>query len=387
MRVLFTSLRNTGHFQPLVPFIEACLARGHEVAVGAPAELTEQVVRSRAQFFPVGHPGDAGLGPIWARMRAASEADAVRLVIEEVFAGACAEHALPALCAAVEQFRPDLLVREAQEYAAVIAAEKLGLPHARVAISLAESQLFLWSRPALERHRAALGLASDPEGRALRNEPTFSRFPCSFDVEAGEPGILHRFRASLPSHPPLSFTWSDASVPLVYLTLGTVTGSTTHIQGVYRTVLDAVADLPLRVLLTTGAELPPETLGAVPPHVQVARFVPQDQVLPEARAVVCHGGSGTVLGALAHGVPMVVVPLFADQPQNAERVEAIGAGIQVPRPASAPAIRAALSRVLAEPAFKASALHVRDEIAALPSIDQAPLAFEQIAREASRPRA
>jgi UDP:flavonoid glycosyltransferase YjiC (YdhE family) len=86
--------------------------------------------------------------------------------------------------------------------------------------------------------------------------------------------------------------------------------------------------------------------------------------------VVCHGGSGTVRGALAAGVPMVVVPLGADQPHNAQRVAAAGAGIAVPAPDAA-TLRAALERLLADPAFGRHARRLAGEIAALPPIEAA----------------
>ena len=71
------------------------------------------------------------------------------------------------------------------------------------------------------------------------------------------------------------------------------------------------------MLLTTGTDL---DLGAVPTNVHVERWVPQADVLAHASVVVGHGGSGTTLGALGAGQPLVVVPLFADQPNNAARV-------------------------------------------------------------------
>ena len=370
MRVLFTSLRNTGHFQPLVPFIQACLRAGHEVAVATPSELAEQVKKAGARLFPVGHPGDAGLGPLWARMRDASPADAVRIAVQEVFAGACAQAALPDLLEAIESFRPEVLVREGQEWAAVIAAEKTGLRHVRVAITLRERDTFPFANVALEKHRAAHGLAPDPEGRGLLAESVLTRFPASFDPEASQASV-QRFRAPRNVSPKgLPGWWQGSSDPLVYLTLGTVATNTASAHAAYRTALEAVASLPVRVLFTTGGDLPEEILRDVPAHVHVERFIPQDELLPHARAVLCHGGSGTVIGTLAAGVPLVVMPLFADQPQNAERVVHTGVGLAVPAPASAEALRAALSRVLAEPAFAAAAARMRDEIAGLPEVDQ-----------------
>ena len=99
-------------------------------------------------------------------------------------------------------------------------------------------------------------------------------------------------------------------------------------------------------------------------------------------AVVCHGGSGTTLGALAARLPLVVVPLFADQPENARRVDAVGAGIAVsPQPSAPPepirttfdpvATREAIEAVLGEPGFGRAARALAAEMHALPPTDAA----------------
>ena len=92
-------------------------------------------------------------------------------------------------------------------------------------------------------------------------------------------------------------------------------------------MLAAAAELPARVLLTVGRDADIDALGPAPPNLRVEAWVPQADVLGHADLVVSHGGSGTTLGALAAGLPLVVVPLFADQPDNARRVAAVGAGV------------------------------------------------------------
>jgi UDP:flavonoid glycosyltransferase YjiC (YdhE family) len=89
--------------------------------------------------------------------------------------------------------------------------------------------------------------------------------------------------------------------------------------------------------------------------------------------VVCHGGSGTVFGALAAGVPLVVVPLFADQSENAQRTTAAGAGRTVDAdaatigPDDAPRIAEAIDTVLATPSYRARAERIAAEMATTPS--------------------
>jgi UDP-N-acetylglucosamine:LPS N-acetylglucosamine transferase len=387
VRTLFTSLRTTSHFLPLVPFIEACRRRGHEVAVAAPRDLAERVAKTEAAFFPVGHPGDEGLRPIWARLRGVSEGEATRIVIGEIFAGVSAAAALPDLLAAIETWRPSVVVRESQEYAAVVAAEKLGVPHLRVAITAraSDAELLAIAAPPVDGHGRGVGLSPDPSGERIRGETTFTLFPASLEGPIVELSPARRFRPARkePSPLPLADWWgARPAAPLVYLTLGTVAGGMEAARSAYRVALDAVAGLPIRVLLTIGAELPVETLGDVPSNVHVERFVPQDDVFPHASAVFCHGGSGTVLGTLAAGVPLVVAPMFADQPNNAARIAAIGAGVAVPRNAPAEDLRRALTRVLEEPSFRAAAREVAAEMAALPLVDEAAVDLERLARPA-----
>ena len=80
------------------------------------------------------------------------------------------------------------------------------------------------------------------------------------------------------------------------------------------------------MLLTVGRRFDASTLGPVPANVHVEPWIDQARVLDHADLVVCHGGSGTTLAALAAGVPLVMVPLFADQFENARRIAQTRAG-------------------------------------------------------------
>jgi MGT family glycosyltransferase len=156
---------------------------------------------------------------------------------------------------------------------------------------------------------------------------------------------------------------------------------------IYRIACEAVADLPARVLLTTGVDPGELGLEAPGPHVAIRRWVPQADVLPHARAVVCHGGSGTTVGALAAGVPLVITPLFADQGMNARRVEEIGAGLAV-EPCGEGAVRSdvdpvalreAIHAVLEEDGPRRVVAGIRDEVRALPATDEAVALLEAVA--------
>src|SRR5262249_55701895 len=89
-------------------------------------------------------------------------------------------------------------------------------------------------------------------------------------------------------------------------------------------VLAGLRDLSINVIATVGREIDPAEFGPQPANIQIARYIPQSAVLPHCAAVVSHGGSGSVTGALAHGLPMVVIPMGADQPLNAARCHDLG---------------------------------------------------------------
>jgi UDP:flavonoid glycosyltransferase YjiC (YdhE family) len=125
----------------------------------------------------------------------------------------------------------------------------------------------------------------------------------------------------------------------------------------------AVAELDLRPTLTLGPAIGRDAVQ-VPDAVEVLAFADHDLLLPECAFVVSHGGLGTVLRALAHGVPLLMLPLGRDQAFNASRVEALGAGIALPLDASAQRIQAALGTLRSDASFRAAAVKAGGRIAA-----------------------
>lgn len=159
----------------------------------------------------------------------------------------------------------------------------------------------------------------------------------------------------------------------MYVTLGTVWNR----PEIFRVLLDAL-DGAHSTLVTTGRDVDPAGLGALPPRVRVERFVPQSLILPRSVAVVSHGGSGTTLGALAHALPLVLVPQAADQFDNAARAEAAGAAVVLlPGEVSAESVRAALRRVLEEPAFAEAARRIAAEIGEMATVEETAAAVEE----------
>jgi UDP:flavonoid glycosyltransferase YjiC (YdhE family) len=144
--------------------------------------------------------------------------------------------------------------------------------------------------------------------------------------------------------------------PLVAVSLSTLDQGQ---SGTLRKILAALADLPVRALVTLGPAL--EAGQFEPPaNVRLMKFVAHDVVLPNAHALVTQCGIGTVTKSLRHGVPMVCLPLVGDQHDNAARVVARNAGIRLPANAECGRIQSAIMRVLQDERFKQGALTLRE---------------------------
>ncbi len=250
--------------------------------------------------------------------------------------------------------------------------------HARVGPGLLamEALAVRVAAPAVDDLRRWAGLEPDPAGDRLAGSPYLTLAPASLELpSAPEPPQVMRFHDAAP---PLRAVRPAGAVPLVSMSFGSVAATIGFFPDLYRAVIGALAGLPIRLLGTVGDAADPADLGPLPGNVRAERWLPQAEIFTEADAMVGHGGFGTTLGALVAGVPQAVVPLFADQHLNAGRIADLGAGIAVEGQDPA-AVRAAVERLLAEPAFRAAAGRRALEAQGLPSIDEAPAAVEALA--------
>jgi UDP:flavonoid glycosyltransferase YjiC (YdhE family) len=374
MRVLISSTHFAGHLRPLLPYARALRKLGHEVLVSAPLAAREAVLEAGFDHVPSGVPNPEQLAATMARIDKA-KGDDVPVVIADAFVGK-ARSALPALLATVRDWKPDVILRDSFEFAAPVAADVSKVPCARVTVHSTghEAGMSRHVVGPLDMLRSEQGLDRD-NGEALRRERSFTAFPASLDGTGEEAGWGAPFRSrerkvSDPAGGPRPAWAAREGEAFVYITFGTVSGRSEKARSAYVAAVAAVAELPVCALLTTGPVMDPKALGTIPDNVTVLPFVPQDEVLPYTSLALCHGGSGTLLEALARGIPVVVIPLFADQPANARSVERTGAGIAVGEiePAS---VREALQRIWSEPSFRAGAARIADEIEALATPEEA----------------
>ncbi len=372
--------------------MEAARSAGGDVLVIGPPGL-EAMVRSAGFAFHAGaEPEEADVAPIRERLVTAPRAEATILGNRVLFGQLATSAMLPSMEELCSRWRPDLVLREPCEYASAVVAASRGIPTAQVAISSAAGEMasIAAAWPALERHLR--GLVAE-----VRRSPYLTRFPASMDPPEFTSTIRYRETSNAPARA-LPDWWDGSRAPLVYMTLGSVLGYMTIAGRAFEIMLDTAAQLrDVRVLLTTGRGGGPPSVDRLPPHVHVEAWVDQADILDACSVVICHGGSGTVLGALAAGVPMVVVPFFADQFENAAEVQRAGAGVVVAIPRRADgsldldqgaSIASRIARTADEVAtvatFRTSARKVSDELASTPSPAEA---LARVAPPGGRPGA
>jgi len=299
-----------------------------------------------------------------------SPAEGPAFMFSRLFGTVRTPRMLDDLLGIVRDWRPDLIVHDAAEFAAPIAAAVADVPcvtHSYGALTLAErveeasrEVAYLWEANGLEPRP----YAGNYEYLYLDIYPETLRSGARDQVRLGQPLRPEGFALAGSELLP-SWAAAVASAPLVYVTLGTVFNQNLT---VFQNVIAGLTDLPVRLLVTVGPAGDPAALGPQPPNVHVARYIRQSDVLPSCAAVVSHAGSGTFLAALAAGLPQLCLPQAADQFGNASACSHAGAGLQLqPDQITAPNVRNAARQLFSDDAFGKSARRVANEIAHMPT--------------------
>jgi UDP:flavonoid glycosyltransferase YjiC (YdhE family) len=383
VRILFTFSGGSGHFFPTTPFARALQDRGHEVMYACQEAMVTTVVS--AGWAAVATGGRTLLAPTERRALAPLDRLAEERVMRMSFAGSVARERARRLHEFGSKWQPDMIVRDEVDFAGAVAAETLGIPHAAVVVIAAGGLL----RPEvvgepLAALRAEWGLDPDEAMSMLHRYLTIVPAPPTYrDPRDPLPSTAHHVRPAVLE----SLRNEDRSVgagdprarPTVYFTLGTIFHQ--EAGDLFHRVIAGVSGLGVNVVVTVGREIDTAELGEQPPQVRVEQFLPAAEVLAHSDIVVSHGGSGTVIGALAFGLPQVLLPMGADQPLNADRCEALGVAVALDAMSStAEAIGGATAAVLADPSWRAKAELIRDEITTLPDARHAGSLLEQLVR-------
>jgi UDP:flavonoid glycosyltransferase YjiC (YdhE family) len=375
MRVLISTWPAPGHLLPMLPLARAAERAGHDVVIASGTECADEARRRGFEVWDVGPSRaevDAAFRVTVPDVGAIPPAQRMATIIAGVF-GAGALRRAEQLVPAAESWRPDLVVHPFTELAGAVAAERCGARHAVHGFGPMPADAWRW-------FGARFGELCDAWDvphltTAILGRPFLELCPPTLQRDA-----LAAFTHRVPLRPTSgdavpgeALPWDDATfaaLPFertVHVTLGTLFYDRV---GVFRDALAGLGELEVNVVVTVGPGQDPAVLGPQPGHVLVADFVTHSLLLPRCDVIVSQGGPATILAALDHGLPHLILPQGADQFLNAPLATAAGVALALdPDDATPAAIRDAVRRLLDEPGFATTAARARAEIAAMPSAD------------------
>ena len=386
-RFLFVLWEGGGNVPPILGLARRLVERGHSVRVMSDPCNEEEVRAAGCAFTAYSrapHRTDKSAASTLIRDYEGKPLAALRATVKTAFGSGYAEDVLEELIA-----RPvDVCCVNDVLISALFAPEKAGIPAVLLApncvnrfmiapgnglVGKAKVSLFNFmlqhillpeAVTYLHKTREALGL---PPMRSvfsyLHQLPRILIMTArAFDSNA-EVAPNYQYTGPILDDPIWAEAWespwpADHTDPLVVVGLST---TYQRQEEVLQRVLDAMDGLKVRGLVTLGPTLDQHQFK-IPSNVVVRQSVPHAQVFPLASAVVTHAGHGTVIRALAQGVPLVCIPFGRDQPGNAARVVARGVGLKLDKKADVASIRQAIQRVIAEPAFRDSARQLGKQI-------------------------
>jgi MGT family glycosyltransferase len=375
-KILMVTFDGAGNFPPERSLVRGLLARGHSVHVLAHDSFRSQVKDDGAEFHALHGVFQLDMGvppPVPPEEEMAFVLD--NLVMAKGFG--------VELLSAIDRLRPNLLLVDVFLIQALVAARHSGIPtvvlnhtvHSVVTggfVPVFDSRL-----KEINEYAAELGVRSLTSSQALieGSQLVLVFSYRSFDpAETFPPNVVHI--GPLRSASKTTNAWSRRMPgrPLVVASLST---GYQDQAALLQRLCDALGNLDVEALVTTGRGVAPESLTAAA-NTTVVRFVAHEAVLGSTDLLICHAGHGSAMAGATFGVPMLCFPMGRDQPMVAAIVAQLGIGSVASPNATAAEIERAIAKALADPEIKAKAREFAASVAAHPGLDHAVELLEQL---------
>jgi UDP:flavonoid glycosyltransferase YjiC (YdhE family) len=385
-RVLITTAAALGHFHPLAAV--AANLREQEVPVmfASSPGFCRQIEAAGFEAVPCGMDWQSrDLAETWPEFRLVPRHERNSWINSVLWARRLPEAMIPDLVRVVEDRAPSVILSGRAELAGPTVGELAGVPYASASAGRVIGLDEFIGETSRGRNdlRRELGLPPDPAGSSL-----YRNLYLNFIPEMFLPARSAALSTTLDLRPP-EFDDPMAGAPawllelgprsVIYVTLGSILGEVR--AEAFHALIGAVRGLGYTVVVTVGHNGETSSLAARFPGVHVTTYIPQRHVLERAALVVCHGGINTLLGALSHGVPVLVVPTEqSDQRWNAERCVELGVGLSVGiEAADEPTVRQGAAAVLGSLSSLNAARACMHEFRRLPGVEVAVQALLDLA--------
>lgn len=364
MHIGFVCLPLHGHLNPNLEVVRELIGRGHQVTFPTTGEHHELVAGTGAKVFEI----ESSMDPL---IEMPERQRWMTFMREAMLAEAA--HVLPQLLAGFAGEPLDLLVRDRAAFSGRMLAAKLAVPNVQVVTSFAANAHWDVTRrfapvdtaaPEFATYRDRLEALLASHDLAWEALPAPSRqviyLPREFQYEAET--FDDHFVFAGPCLRPATSDWKPPrdDRPIMLISMGTINNAPPDL---YRTFLEAFGDSPWHVVMSVGRRQSIAALGPLPANFEVATFVPQLDVLSHASMFITHAGMGSIMEALAFGVPLVQVPTQPEQEANSHRVVELGLGAEVRlAEITVPALRAAVDLVAGSPSYASKVQRMREHV-------------------------
>lgn len=387
MRLLFCSLPAHDHLLELVPVAEAARVRGHDVAIAVSDRFARIVTELGFEHVPAGPDWiGAVIDGLPDDVAPENMDDLTQFFLAEMFCGEPAVAMGRDVAAAIQTWRPDLVVRDTGELGGYLAAEQAGLPHATVGV-LDFNGMMLGKGvvAALDERREQFGLPPDPDGgRQYAYGHLNMLAPDIAPEELNLPNV-QTVRVDGVRRGDVLPDWigelATASRPLVYASFGTAASTIASYGPPLTTVIAGMGQVDATVIVSTGKGLDWHGKDIVegiriPDNVHVVEWVPQALLMRSVDLLLTHAGPATARQAVVNGVPVVAVPLLFDAFEIADRFVTHGTAIKLDWTTLTPQdVVTAVTTVLEDPTYRRAARRLQVRALSVPPIDDAAVDF------------
>lgn len=395
-RILLSVLPASGHVNPMIAIAQALQQAGHQIQVATDISYHAQLARTGLNPLIMPYPAGMIAKALEYLRRPAGWLSQIKRHPPQSYFFMHLTELTHALVGHIDAFQPDVLLTDLNLYAGPIAAEARQLPYASYCAIVntlvsrdappygmgidwyPEGDVRRWLWPVyrlgmkavlarydhiVNRTRHQYGLPT-VHGAMLAHSPFLALVPTTAAYEyprrAIPPHMMYIGPVTTAErgevHDDFDWQWVDDGKPTVYISMGTIVDG----ADIFRNAVEATRGADWKAIIAIGREGDVRKYADAPSNVLIRNFVPQLALLEKVQAVVSHGGNNTVTETLLHGLPLVVIPNSADQPESAGRVKASGAGIRMrPREATSRRLRHAIEAILNEPAYRGAAQRIQ----------------------------
>ncbi len=396
-RILLSVVPASGHVNPMLAIGQALHTNGHTVAFTTAEMYQEQIERAGFQFYAMAYPAGAVEAIHEAFRQPARWSSQFSPQAPQSYFFRDLPDLVASIITAIEDFKPDVLANDGNQYAGPIAADACGIPY---------SNFFAIVNPLLSKDAPpfGLGLTWKPTGHPYRWLWKLLRM-LVYGVMLRHDLFVNRVRRRYG----LKSRWGNLLAPSPYLTLiattddyeyprrdlgrqvmyvGPVTtaqrgevhddfpwewlakddrptfyvsmGTIVRGDKIFRYVIELAKKANWKAVIAVGRGTDPAQFEPLPDNILLRQFVPQLKLMQHIDAMVSHGGNNTVSEALLHGLPLVVIPVSADQPDSAGHVVACGAGLRLsPWRVTQKQLGDAMDTLLHEPTYREAAQRIQ----------------------------